>query len=216
MVGLQSPALLALNLLLSSCAALPIESSECLESRPEGLCTVNLEEHQFAPLNMQLPAKARGVFWIDAGDDTNGKTNPWVDLNFLQPFPANSSKAGKWWVMDSTPKYQSWVDVPASIGYVKHIKTGGSRSEVDPDTLTVSWSACGFTCGTKYEVFLPLPLSSPSEQIGPNAYIRKAVVAGVTVATWNGYRIIDEHGNRTEYFAKMVAKMNGTALMLPK
>ena len=49
-----------------------------------------------------------------------------------------------------------------------------------------------------------------------DAYIRKAVVAGVVVGTWNGFRIIDEHGNRTEYFAQMVAKMNGTAIMLPQ
>ena len=98
---------------------------------------------------------------------------------------------------------------------MKHLRSIGSRSEVDPATLTVRWSACGFTCGTKFETFLPLPLSSPSEQVGPNEYIRKAVVAGVTIATWKGYRIIDAHGNRTEYFDKMLSKMNGTALMLP-
>ena len=190
-------------------------ANECLAQRPQGLCTVNLEMHKFAPPNMDLPETARGVFWIDSGDDSKGKSNPWVDLNFLKPFPAGSAKAGKWWVMDATPMYQSWVDVPASFGYVRDLKVAGSRSEVDPKTLTVSWSACGITCGTKFEVFVPLPLTSPSVQIGPNEYIRKAVVGGVTVATWKGYRIIDQHGQRTEYWATLVARMNGTALMLP-
>lgn len=121
---------------------------------------------------------------------------------------------GKWYVMDAAPRYQSWVDVPASFSYVKHLKSFGTRSEVDPTTLTVTWSTCAFTCGTSYETFIPLPLSSPSEKVGPNEFIRKAVVAGFTVATWKGYRIIDEAGKRTQFFDKLVARVNDTALML--
>lgn len=205
----------------SACVASPLpphttQNSECMASRPEGLCTVDPNTHKFHPPNPLLPESTRGVFWIDSGDYTSGKTNPWVDLNFLQPFPNGSKEEGKFWVMDAHPQYQSWVDVPASLRYVKHLKSIGSRSEVDPVTLTVTWSACGFTCGTKYEVFLPLPLSSPSQKIGPNEYIRKAVVGGVTIATWKGYRIIDQSGERTEFFAKMLASVNNTAMMLPE
>jgi hypothetical protein len=202
-------------LLLLACGTACVRADECLSSRPDGLCEVKLSTHAFAPPNMDFPANTRGVFWIDAGDDAGGHSNPFVDLNCLQPFPPSSSKHGKWWVRDATPEYQSWVDVPASYSYVHMLKSLGTRSEVDPQTLTVTWSACGLTCGTRFETFLPLPLSSPSELVGPNEYVRKAVVAGVTVATWKGYRILDESGARTEFFDRLVARVNDTALVLP-
>ena len=93
--------------------------------------------------------------------------------------------------MIGTPHYQSWEDVPESFPYVSSLRKLGTRSEVNPKDLTVTWSACLFSCGKSWEFFVPLPLMSPSEKIGPNEYIRKAVVFGRTVATWKGYRIID-------------------------
>merc|ERR1712098_533555 len=103
-------------------------TSECLEARPDGLCAVDLRSHAFALPNMALPESIRGVFWIDAGNASKGYSNPWVDLNFLKPFPAGSSKAGRYWVMDATPRYQSWEDLPESVSYVKRIRSMGSRS----------------------------------------------------------------------------------------
>eukprot|EP00966_Prymnesium_polylepis_P260851 6025170-Prymnesium_polylepis.1 len=43
--------------------------SECLETRPENLCTVKVSEHKFAPPNAAFPENTRGVYWIDAGDE---------------------------------------------------------------------------------------------------------------------------------------------------
>ena len=81
---------------------------ECLDDRPEGTCVVKASLHSFAPPNMLLPEDVRGVYWIDAGPDAPGYSNPWVDLNFLVPFPKDSKKAGQFFVLDKTPGYQSW------------------------------------------------------------------------------------------------------------
>ena len=131
----------------------------------------------------------------------------------MRPYTKGSSEKGKFWVMDRTPAYQSWEDVPESFPYVKKLSSEGSRSTADVN-MTITWAICGFTCDTPFETFLPIPMSSPSERVGPNEYIRKAVVLGKTVATWKGYRIIDANGERTEFFAKMAARYNGTVLML--
>lgn len=87
------------------CATLAVtalcgKNSECIEDKDDGLCSTNLDAHNFQPPNELIPADVRGVYWIDAGPDAPGYTNPWVDLNFLQPFPEGSRKKGKFWVMD--------------------------------------------------------------------------------------------------------------------
>eukprot|EP00929_Paragymnodinium_shiwhaense_P123012 TRINITY_DN96407_c0_g1_i1.p1 TRINITY_DN96407_c0_g1~~TRINITY_DN96407_c0_g1_i1.p1 ORF type:complete len:220 (+),score=14.59 TRINITY_DN96407_c0_g1_i1:54-713(+) len=199
--------------LRSGPANLPAADPECLESRSSGLCTVHLASHTFHAPNPLVPPGIRGVYWIDAGASGKGFSNPWVDLNFLTPFPAGSSHEGKFLVPDATPRYQSWEDLPRSVSYVHMLKALGSRSVVAPD-LTVTWSICGFTCGTPFETYVPLPLSSPSQKVAENEYIRKAVVFGITVATWKGYRIVDENGNRTTYFDEMLKKVNSTVLMM--
>lgn len=123
-----------------------------------------------------MPASVRGVYWIDAGDDKPGYTNPWVDLNMLQPFPEGDRKEGKFWVRDTTPGYQTWEDIQETFPYVANILKMGSRSVVDPEDLTVTWDTCTISCGKSWEFWIPTPVSSPSEQIGPNEYIRKANV----------------------------------------
>lgn len=130
------------------------------------------------------------------------------------PFPPDSHKAGKFYTIDATPGYQSWEDVPESFPYVSSFVKLGTRSEVDPEDLTIRWSACGPTCGTSFEYYFPLPMSSPSEQIGPNEYVRKAVVMGVTVSTWKGYRIVDDKGSKTAFWEKMISRFGNRALML--
>lgn len=192
---------------------LSLQSEECLEDRAEGLCVVDLASHTFAAPNVALPESIRGVFWIDAEGAGEGTTNPWVDFGYLAPFPAGSWNEGKFWVLDATPGYQSWEDVPESIPYVSRIKSMGTRSVVAPD-LTVTWSFCGLTCGTWLETWTPLPVSSPSEKIGENEYIRKMTSLGVTLAEWKAYRIIDAEGERTEFFDKMLEKVGGRVLML--
>ena len=192
----------------------PQAPSECVADKPQGLCTVSLSQHTFAPNNLLLPENVRGVFWIDAGTDMPGKSNPWVDLNYMIPFEEGSGKEGMFYTIDATPGYQSWEDVPESYPYIKSFTSLGTRSEVDPTDLTVRWSACGPTCGTRFEHYFPLPLSSPSEQIGPNEYIRKAVVFGVTVSEWKGYRVVDEKGERTEFWDKIVERFGDVALVI--
>ena len=83
-------------------------------------------------------------------------------------------------------------------------------------TTRCALTACFFTCGTSYEFFVPLPITSPSEQIGPNEYIRKAQVFGITISEWKGYRIIDENGDRTEYFAQMLSRIGDVAIMIAR
>lgn len=114
----------------------------------------------------------------------------------------------------STPSYQSWEDVAETYPYVSHLTKMGSRSEVDPSDLTVTWSACTVTCGTKYEVWIPMPVSSPSQKVGPNEYIRQAKVFGITVSSWKVYRIIDENGEKTEFWDKLVEQVGERVLML--
>ena len=80
--------------------------------------------------------------------------------------------------------------------------------------MQVTWETCLFSCGKSWEFFVPTPLSSPSEKVGENEYIRKAVVFGKTVSTWAGYRIIDENGDKTEFFDKMV-EANPDVIMIP-
>ena len=62
--------------------------AECIESRPEGLCTAKLSSHRFAPPNTKFPAGARGVYWIDAGDDSSGHS---VSRSLIQPWPLTAT-----------------------------------------------------------------------------------------------------------------------------
>ena len=66
--------------------------SECIAQRDGGLCTVDVRKHVFRAPNPLLPEDIRGVYWIDAGNMT-GKSNPWVDLNFLRKLPSRSSSS---------------------------------------------------------------------------------------------------------------------------
>ena len=195
---------------------------ECLpptdDTTPTTTCKVDLKTHTFAQPNLAIPSDLRGVYWIDAGSEAPGYSNPWVDLNMLKPFPEGSGKDDSMWIMDATPLYQSWEwDKPESYDYVKTLMKLGTRSEVDINDLTVTWSSCGLTCGSKYEFFVPLPVSSPSQKVGPNEYVRQAKVLGFTVAEWKGYRIVDGDGVKTEFFEKMVGHMvDGQAIMIPE
>ena len=189
---------------------------KCIDAKDDDglLCSVKISEHTFQPPNSLVPEAVRGVYWIDAGGDAPGYSNPWVDLNYLQAFPSGSSKEGKLWVMDRTPGYQSWEDVPESYPYIAQLTKIGSRSEVDPRDLTVTWSACGFTCGTRYEVWVPMPVTSPSQKVGPNEYVRQAKVFGVTVSEWKGYRVIDDKGERTEFWDRLVGQVGDVVVMI--
>ena len=64
--------------------------SECVEKRDGGLCVVDIRKHSFRAPNLLLPKETRGVYWIDA-ENMTGKSNPWVDLNFLQKAPSHTS-----------------------------------------------------------------------------------------------------------------------------
>ena len=75
-------------LLLSSLLVFAHSKSECIEQREGGLCLVDVTKHTFAAPNPLLPSAVRGVYWIDAGKGTGmlGKSNPYIDLNMLEPF----------------------------------------------------------------------------------------------------------------------------------
>ena len=79
----------------SSSSSSTSTDDECMEMRDGGLCTVDVRKHTFRAPNPLLPDDIRGVYWIDAGNMT-GKSNPWVDLNFLQKLPPSSSSSSSW------------------------------------------------------------------------------------------------------------------------
>ena len=189
---------------------------ECLEDRPNDTCVVKASSHSFSPPNLLIPEDVRGVYWIDAGPDAPGYSNPWVDLNYLTPFPDDDKKAGQFYVLDKTAGYQSWEDVDESFPYIKSLQSRTTRSEVDPTDLTVNWSACLFTCGTSFETWFPLPISSPSKKVGENEYIRQAKIFGYVVAEWKGYRIIDDKGKKTGFFDQMIQRIDDRAVLIPE
>ena len=118
--------------------AVASSNPECIAMADQPpLCTVDASTHSYTPPNQAIDGGVRGVYWIDAGPDKPGYTNPWVDLNMLQPFPPSDKHYGKFWIMDATPMYQSWQDVEESYPYVSNLMKMGSRSIVDPMTLEV-------------------------------------------------------------------------------
>jgi len=72
------------SLLLSLIPVAFASNPECIDDRLENTCTVRASTHSYRAPNLLVPEDVRGVYWIDAGPDAKGYTNPWVDLNFVQ------------------------------------------------------------------------------------------------------------------------------------
>jgi len=197
-------------------AAAPLRNVTCLEQRPHGLCTVDMRTFPFAAPNPDVPETARGVVFVIAPDTLKGWTNPSIDLNRLTPYPADSSMAGKYWVDSAAPQYQTWEDEPESYSVYYKQRLAEAVGLHNDIVATEEGPQVTMSVATPLGGRVTVPgFSSPTKALGPNHYERSVVLFGKTLKTWPGYRIIDDKGQRTEYFDLMIKHCGGVAVTRP-
>lgn len=183
----------------------------CLQTRPDGLCLVDMNTFPFAAPNYALPEPSRGVVMVIAPDDASGWTNPSIDLNRFTP----NNKTGTFWVDGAVPQYQTWLDINKSytvFNTQKEQESIGVRNELnstdDGPQLTISLFSG--------KIHVPASVFySPTVRLSEHVYNRSIVILGKTKGTWPAYRIIDAYGNQTEFYAKMIDHCGGKAVTRP-
>lgn len=169
-----------------------------------GLERMNLTDLSRSKRNPSVPEKIQGVWFVA---DMKGNAVVTIDLNLMQPV----DNKGKCFAIDTWCDYQSVLDSWEGLWLWIFAWLLQIRSDLDTTDGMVRWSA--------FRGLLPLPFDSPTQHTSDPHTVKRWIVerfSGKILSEYHLWRVVDQHGERTEHFSKMLDRVGATVLIRPR